>query len=185
MQPEKKKQRSVQLAKLQQLDPTQKQRESLSIYKQLFASAEWQNATVIATTMSGNIELNTLPIIQQAGLENKTIVIPKTLPKWQMNFQIFDQNTKLVKSKFNVLEPENGKEVAKQQIDLILVPGLGFAQAGNFRLGFGGGYYDRFLSDYTGKTVSLVLSVQFFEQPVWPVEAHDIPVQSLIKSEAK
>lgn len=182
MQPEKKKQRTVQLGRLQSLDKAKKKQESARLYNQLFSSSEWENSSVIATTMSGGIEVDTTPVIKQATLESKTIVIPKTLPNWQMEFQILDFQTQLVKSKFDVLEPENGITVSKDSIDLILVPGLGFADAGNFRLGFGGGYYDRFLDDYSGKTISLVLSVQHFEQPGWPVESHDIPIQTLIKS---
>ncbi|GAA2854230.1 5-formyltetrahydrofolate cyclo-ligase [Pediococcus damnosus] len=184
MQPEKKRQRQIQLSRLQAMSKEQKNQEELALYKQLFVSEEWQHAKSIGVTLSGAAEVNTQPIIEQAKLENKEILIPKTLPKWQMVFKELTDETKLVKSKFEILEPDNRDNFSKSNIDLILVPGLGFATDSHFRLGFGGGYYDRFLSDYRGETVSLVLSVQRFERAVWPVEAHDIKIKKLLNSEA-
>lgn len=184
MQPEKKQQRQKQLVRLEAMDKKQKEQEELVLYERFFASEEWKKATTIGITLSGAVEVNTQPIIERAKTENKIILVPKTLPKWQMAFRKLDSETQLIKSKFGILEPDNGSDVPKSQIDLIVVPGLGFADEGNFRLGFGGGYYDRFLSDYLGETVSLVLSVQHFNKAVWPVERHDIKIKKLFNSEA-
>ncbi|WP_412988216.1 5-formyltetrahydrofolate cyclo-ligase [Pediococcus siamensis] len=182
MQPEKKKQRQIQLQRLSSLSATQKEKEEGRLYAQLFASQEWQTATKIATTMSGPVEVNTEKIIHQAWAEGKTVLLPQTLPHWQMAFHAYTTETHLEKSHFGVLEPTSGQVVAKPEIDLILVPGLAFTDQQNYRLGFGGGYYDRYLSDYKGQTISLVLSVQQFSQPTWPLESHDIPIKKLIKS---
>lgn len=65
-------------------------------------------------------------------------------------------------------------------IDLLLVPGLAFMNNG-YRLGFGGGYYDRFLKLYKKQTASLAFSSQIVSQ--LPVESHDIPVQKIITEE--
>ncbi|KRN67722.1 5-formyltetrahydrofolate cyclo-ligase [Pediococcus cellicola] len=184
MQVEKKKQRQVQISRLQAMDETEKKREQLSLYEKLFASKEWQQAKTVATTMSGKIEVDTRPIMQQARYEHKTILIPKTLAKWQMAFFEYLPTTKLEKTKFGIPEPVGANNISKSDINLILVPGLGFADQGNYRLGFGGGYYDRFLRDYHGATISLVLSAQHFKTAAWPIEAHDIPINKLIKSEA-
>lgn len=54
---------------------------------------------------------------------------------------------------------ERGQVVDKSEIDLIHVPGLVF-QSKASRIGYGGGYYDRYLADYTGKTVSTIYSIQ-------------------------
>ena len=60
------------------------------------------------------------------------------------------------------------------------VPGLAFALDSHVRLGFGGGYYDRFLAKYNPKTVSLVSSPMQFASSEWPVEKTDIPIQTIV-----
>ena len=50
----------------------------------------------------------------------------------------------------------------------------------NSRLGFGGGYYDRFLKKYPTQTLSLVNSIQAFDQTEWKIEDHDVPLKNLI-----
>ena len=60
---------------------------------------------------------------------------------------------------------------------MVIVPGLAYTISGQ-RLGFGAGYYDRFLAQYTGNSVALALSVQMLE--VLPVEQHDQKVAHII-----
>ncbi|HEY2422313.1 MAG TPA: 5-formyltetrahydrofolate cyclo-ligase, partial [Neobacillus sp.] len=59
----------------------------------------------------------------------------------------------------------------------LIVPGLAFTREGD-RLGFGGGYYDRFLKQYHGNTISLAFNCQLI--PPFPVERYDIPVSKVI-----
>ncbi|MDZ7834585.1 MAG: 5-formyltetrahydrofolate cyclo-ligase [Alkalibacterium sp.] len=70
--------------------------------------------------------------------------------------------------------------VDAESIDLMIVPGVIFTPSG-YRIGYGGGYYDRFLKDFSNTTVSLLHSNQLVES--FPVEPHDIPVQYLITEE--
>lgn len=80
---------------------------------------------------------------------------------------------------FGLDEPDVKKTtpVKKDAIDLLIVPGLVFTKKG-YRVGFGGGYYDRYLTDFTQPTVSLVHTKQFVED--FPIEPFDIPVQYLV-----
>ncbi|MDP4171615.1 MAG: 5-formyltetrahydrofolate cyclo-ligase, partial [Bacillota bacterium] len=71
-------------------------------------------------------------------------------------------------------------EMPASQIDLQIVPGLAFDTAG-FRLGFGGGYYDRYLKEFTGVTLSLAFVPQIIGN--LPIEPHDIPVSKIITNE--
>ena len=81
----------------------------------------------------------------------------------------------------SVVQPiESAPVVEKSEIDLVLVPGVVFSEAGN-RVGFGGGYYDRFLADYKGKTATQLFPSQIFKKPTWTVEEHDITIQQLFK----
>src|SRR5699024_2385639 len=82
----------------------------------------------------------------------------------------------------NVMEPilENINKLNKNDIDLLIVPGIIFDKKG-YRIGFGGGYYDRYLVDYVGKTVSLAASFQLVENI--PKDIFDIAVQCIITEE--
>ncbi|MBT9672794.1 5-formyltetrahydrofolate cyclo-ligase [Secundilactobacillus kimchicus] len=164
---------------LHTLDPNIKQSAEAALYTKLFETAYWQSSRTIGITLSTELELATGPIIEQATLDHKQVVIPKTLPNWQMAFYPFTETTELAPTKFGIQEPITGDPVDKSDIDLIVVPGLGFTPKG-FRLGFGGGYYDRFLADYSGTTVVLALPVQTFEQPEWPVKNHDIVIDHVL-----
>lgn len=150
------------------------------LYQQLFQLPNWQKARVIAVTMSMPGEIPTLPIIKKAWQEKKAVVIPKTLPHHQMNFYLYNQNTKLKRSKFGVLEPQMEPACPVNSIDLMVVPGLGFVPQTGDRLGFGGGYYDRFLKLYHGATVALARPFQCFKQPLWDLDPNDVPVQKVL-----
>lgn len=97
-----------------------------------------------------------------------------------MQFYLYNENTKLIKSKFGILEPVTAPIIYKQNIDLIVVPGLCFDKLSNNRLGFGGGYYDRYLADYEGFTVALATSYQLVETPKWVVNQFDIKINKII-----
>lgn len=83
----------------------------------------------------------------------------------------------LVARKFGVREPVGGVEIARDEIDLVLVPGVAFSEDGR-RLGRGAGFYDRFL-DGLG---AVKLGVCFREQIVESLQAepHDVPMDALV-----
>ncbi|MFL6562555.1 MAG: 5-formyltetrahydrofolate cyclo-ligase, partial [Bacillus sp. (in: firmicutes)] len=80
---------------------------------------------------------------------------------------------------YGLFEPkeEVTKEVDADRIDLMIVPGLAYTKEG-YRLGFGGGYYDRYLQNYHGMTISLAFTDQLV--PQFLVEEHDVPVSQII-----
>lgn len=176
----KKELRTIQEAKLADYFKTAASfTDALNLYQQLQSLAAFQEANVIATTMNMPGELDTLPIINMAQLLGKQVVIPKTLPEFKMEFYQIDTQLTLDRTKFGVIEPKTGTVVAKEQIDLIVVPGLAFTAEG-IRVGFGAGFYDRYLADYRGSTVSLAVPPQYFEQPSWPVEKLDVKIDQVL-----
>ena len=82
----------------------------------------------------------------------------------------------LVATSFGLMEPASDLAVEKSEIDLIHVPGVVFNAEG-YRIGYGAGYYDRYLSDFEGETVSTVYPCQKHDfQP----DSYDIPVKEVV-----
>lgn len=96
-----------------------------------------------------------------------------------MDFVVYDPQ-QLVKTSFGLQEPQGNLEVVEaSRIDLIHVPGLAFTTKG-YRIGYGGGYYDRYLEHFSGHTLSTIYPCQV--QDFMP-ENHDIPVQEVLIDE--
>ena len=136
----------------------------------------YQEAKVIATYLSFPHEFQTQELIEQALKDGKKVLIPKTYPKGRMDFVVYHPQ-QLVKTSFGLLEPQGDLEVVEpSQIDLIHVPGLVFTTEG-YRIGYGGGYYDRYLEHFAGHTMSTIYPCQVQE---FNSENHDIPVQEVL-----
>lgn len=175
----KKEMRQAYIARLQQLDQQTRLKEQQALAQRLYDLSAWRNAQVIGLTISQSMELDTAPLILHARHKGQTVVVPRTLPNWQMEFVTLTEETQFEETHFGVLEPTNGEVLTKDQIDLLVVPGVAFSLAGT-RLGFGGGYYDRYLADYQGATASVAFTTQVAEEGEWPVEDHDIKIQHVV-----
>lgn len=172
----KNEQRQLQKEALKTLSIHQKQMESHQLYQLLLETAAWQGAGTIAVTLSMPLELDTAPIIEAAWSANKKTVVPKIVHH-QMIFVPFDDASNLQTGQLSIREPVTDSAVPENKIDLVIVPGLAFTKNGA-RLGFGAGYYDRFLENYTGKTVALALSRQV--KNALPIESHDQRIQEVL-----
>lgn len=175
--------RSQIIASMQQ-HANQQAVSTAQLISQLLQLPSWQEATVIATTLSQPFELATTGIIAAAWAAGKQVVVPQTLPKRQMQMRELTATTQLVRTKFGVVEPITGAIVPPAMIDLIVVPGVAFTKTGA-RLGFGGGYYDRYLATYQGATVALALPWQVQPQDAWPTEKFDVNIQTVLTTEGE
>ena len=136
----------------------------------------YQEAKTIATYLSFPHEFQTQELIERALKDGKKVLIPKTYPKGRMEFVVYHPQ-QLAKTSFGLLEPQGDLEVVEpSQIDLIHVPGLAFTTEG-YRIGYGGGYYDRYLEHFAGHTMSTIHPCQVQE---FNLEDHDIPVQEVL-----
>ena len=155
---------------------------SNKITNTLFEMDEYKNAKRIMCFVSNGSEVETHPIIEQAILDGKSIVVPITVSKTK---------ELLVSDVFNLSELEVGFyniEVPKKEfvrlvdprtIDLVLVPGVALAKDG-YRVGYGGGYYDRFLVklDKSVPKIALGFDLQVVDEV--PTEDFDIPVDLIL-----
>ncbi|MGE7879582.1 5-formyltetrahydrofolate cyclo-ligase [Peribacillus muralis] len=179
MKGNKKKLRQEVKSRLMKLTKQEHEERSNGIADNLFSLEEWKKAKTIGITISIHPEVPTVRIIEQAWREGKGVAVPKCDPdKKTMEFRKISSFNQLETVYHGLLEPvaETAK-VTKDELDALIVPGLAFTKEG-FRLGFGGGYYDRFLPGYKGATLALAYEIQLVDE--LPVEVHDIAVGKLI-----
>lgn len=146
----------------------------------LYAQKEWAEAKTIGITLSMENEVNTYPIIEKAWEEGKKVVVPKCNKGTRtMSFRQISNFDQLETVYMNLREPIPAltEEVDADEIDLQIVPGVAYTGRGE-RIGYGGGYYDRYLVHYKGKTLSLAYSFQIVEHI--PVEPFDKNVEKII-----
>ncbi|MEH7388121.1 5-formyltetrahydrofolate cyclo-ligase [Bacillus sp. JJ1521] len=153
---------------------------SQEITEQVLSLPEWTNAKTIGITISGEYEVNTKYLIEKAWESKKRVAVPKCHPQSKtMSFHDITSFSQLEVVFYGLQEPieEQTQVVLHNEIDILFVPGLSFVTTG-YRLGHGGGYYDRYLAEYQGKTVSLAFPEQLVEE--LPVEPFDLPVQKIV-----
>lgn len=175
----KKELRQAYIARLQQLDLKTRLTEERRLASLLYDQPEWVNAKTIALTLSQSFELDTAPLILHARHMGQQVVVPRTLPHRQMEFVELNEDTDFDETTFGVLEPHDGKVYSPDEIDLMVVPGVAFTLSGN-RLGFGGGYYDRYLAKFHGNTISLALTTQLANEGEWQPEKFDLQVDRVL-----
>ena len=167
------------LQEMKALPLEQKQAMDQALTERFLKHPFYQEAKTIATYLSFPHEFQTQELIEQALKDGKKVLIPKTYPKGRMDFVVY-HSQQLVKTSFGLLEPQGDLEVvAASQIDLVHVPGLAFTMKG-YRIGYGGGYYDRYLKHFPGHTLSTVYPCQIQD---FISENHDIPVQEVLIDE--
>lgn len=171
----KKELRQTVLKQMKKLSGKEKEQADSWLTQHLLSSGAYQEAQVIATYLSMPHEVSTASFIEQAQLDGKRVLVPKTYGQGRMIFVDYDES-RLQKSSFGLLEPISEEAVDKAEIDLIHVPGVVFNSQG-FRIGYGGGYYDRYLADYEGVSISTIYAAQ---QVDFTPAQHDVAVKELL-----
>ena len=133
----------------------------------------YKEAKVIALYKSMKDEVNTNSLINES-LKEKVVLLPRTINN-EMYFVIINQDTLYEKSNIGVLEPI-GKRY-NDKIDLIIVPGIAFDNDLN-RIGFGKGYYDKYLSHQDIYKIGICFDEQIVDYI--PTLDHDIKMDMII-----
>ena len=161
---------------LKSLSKEEKQSMNDWLIEQFFQHPFYKEAKTIATYLSFPHEFQTAELIEQAQKDGKTILIPKTYPQGKMDLVLYEPE-KLERNSFGLLEPKGNFSIIEPSlIDLIHVPGLAFNPS-RYRVGYGGGYYDRYLEPFPGHTISTIYPCQI--QNFQP-EHFDIPVEEVL-----
>src|SRR5690606_36895821 len=123
-------------------------------------------------------EVDTWPVVEFLQFSNPglSIVVPKTDAEGtSMTHYLYDEDTILVKNRYHIMEPAGGKQVSSKDIDLVLVPLLAFDERGN-RVGYGKGFYDRFLAQCRGDVIKVGVSFFEAEPRIEDTDEFDIPL---------
>lgn len=150
---------------------------SRSLCEKFLNSDNYRRCTCLYGYLPYNQEVRTWPILQHALADGKQVAVPKVYGD-EMKFIYLTDLTQVAAGYAGIPEPIADGPVAEQQDALVLMPGLAFDPQGH-RIGYGGGFYDKFLSREPGHpTVALCYEFQMVDH--LETEQFDIPVDTVI-----
>lgn len=165
------------------ISPQLRRAYSRSIADKALALAEKIAARTVFVYLSYGSEPETYALIRELLARGIRVGVPVCNTKTHtMDAVTLHSWESLVPGAYGILEPQGGGVIPPDEIDLILVPGLAFDQEG-YRLGYGGGYYDRYLQDFHGVSAGLAFSVCCTED--LPRDAFDLPVSLVLTEEGE
>lgn len=163
---------------------SRKEREgkAAAIKERLFGLPEFINAGAVLFFAAFGSEVPTLKMMEEAIGVGKKIILPVTsVESKRLSLREVRDLESLLKNKYGIPEPvpESAIRYEPNLIDLVIVPGIVFDPCGH-RIGYGGGYYDRFLSeiDPSVPRISIAFELQIVSEI--PAESHDLPVDKII-----
>ena len=141
----------------------------------------YKNSENIFIYLGFGSEIDTKSYIQDFINDGKHIFIPRTdIKTKKMEAVEITSLDGLKENKYGILEPDNNKEeFYKNNLDLIILPGVAFDHSGR-RVGYGGGYYDRYLEDIDKRIIKVALIYDFQLLENVPAEEHDIKADYII-----
>ena len=175
--------RSNYLTARRRIDPATRQALDARIRGNLEAFGIYADAPLVLAYVSYSNEVDTRSVIAGALEAGKRVAVPRVGAREKtMAFFEIESLDDLAEGYKGILEPRKGLDVPLGTKDLCgsvcLVPGLVFDAQGH-RIGYGGGYYDRFLQFYPGDKIALARASQMSSNPL-PVEACDVPVDFIV-----
>ncbi|MFQ6047959.1 MAG: 5-formyltetrahydrofolate cyclo-ligase [Phycisphaerae bacterium] len=167
------------------IPPEQIRQRSLRACDRLVRQPEYRKAEVVMVFLSLPSEIDTAPLVLRAWQDRKRVLAPKV--SWQQRrmlpIGIRSLQDDVAVSSAGLREPVDGEPFPVSEIDLVIVPGLGFDPFGH-RLGRGRGFYDRFLGqpDFHGTSCAMAFEEQFVD--MIPAGPYDVPIDMLVTDRA-
>ncbi len=159
---------------------------SRRVTKLFTAQPFYRDAQVLYAYLTFNEELRTEYLIRRAWADGKRVAVPRVLGKGVMEFYYIDSFDGFVTSAFGVPEPpEDPEKLADERDVLLLMPGLAFDRAHD-RVGYGGGFYDRYIERYAAKGTRFfkpALAYDFQIVDDIPANEFDIKVDAVLTAD--
>jgi 5-formyltetrahydrofolate cyclo-ligase len=133
----------------------------------------------LALYYPSSFELNVLKLLENDYMKNKNVFLPVIEKKNSMNFYLWKKNKALTVNKFGILEP--AKDSIKTP-NLMLIPILAFDRY-KYRLGYGKGFYDRYLNRYLSKFKNIItvgVAFSFQEHHKLPINKKDVKLRYIL-----
>ena len=169
--------REIRLKK-QALTPEQIEKASEALTEQFCNHPLYYEAKTLFAYLSYNQEVRTEGLIQRAWADGKTVAVPKVIQD-EMVFVLLEKGDPIAEGYKGIPEPIKETPVTDPTA-LVLLPGLAFDPQGH-RLGYGGGFYDRFLSKEPHPTIALCFDFQMLNH--LEVEEHDLPADVVLSAQ--
>ncbi|AAK79064.1 5-formyltetrahydrofolate cyclo-ligase [Clostridium acetobutylicum] len=176
----KKELRKNMVLKRDSLEPDLKSIKDNMIYNKVINSIQYKSANNIFVFVSYKSEVDTHNIIRTAIADGKKVFVPKVISKEKgMEAAEIRGFFDLEKSAYGILEPKSSNYIEPESIELLLVPGLAFDESGG-RIGYGGGFYDRYMSllDKSAVKVGICYDFQVIDKVIMNI--NDVPVDKII-----
>ena len=160
----------------------ERDQKSRVIGQKLFKTPVFQRSGTVCFYVSMSMEVNTRPMIEESLKAGKKVLVPLVdLENKELKLkEIRDLKKDLAPGVLGILEPVAGtRDADVQEVQCVVVPGLGFDAQGN-RLGRGGGFYDRFLARLPAKVPTIGLAFSFQVFPQIPLDGHDHAVEVVL-----
>ena len=160
------------------LDPNQKKEWDRAIVRRIAASPIFQNASSLLLYAPVGGEIDLLPLVRIARKLGKPVAFPRCNPTdCTMQFYELKPDARLTRGAYGIPEPAaDAPLLLPDAKSLCILPGLTFDREGN-RLGYGKGYYDRYLKEFPGITVGAVYASLVVVRV--PTDPHDLPADLL------
>jgi 5-formyltetrahydrofolate cyclo-ligase len=133
----------------------------------------------VMTYVSYRNEVETDLLIEKLLERNQALVVPKTSGDEMKAFRIQSME-ELEENSKGIREPKDAEQISKASIDICIIPGVKFDRKGN-RIGYGKGYYDRFLENFQGQKIGLTYQ-KLMEEKI-PTDEWDIQMDKIITEE--
>ncbi len=170
------------LTRRSEVSPVQKRLAEQALAKRLLESPLYKDADILLFYAAARGELALDLILRQAFAEGKAVGFPRCLDKsGRMLFYEVSSALQLSSGMYGILEPDEKCPVLDTFTgrSVCLTPGLAFDPNG-FRLGYGKGYYDRFLSGFAGTPVGVCLERFFLQKQEWEYDRYDKAVGAVL-----
>lgn len=156
---EKDKIRKLMIGKRTKLSAEEVAAASAKVMKNLFAQDDFLKADTVGFYEPIDGEIDVKPMIERANAFGKTVFLPRITPK-EILFDMFTSAADLVKGPLGIMEPKGGEEAVPE---VLVVPGVAF-DLERYRLGFGKGYYDKYLAKHESFTIGVCHEFQVVDK---------------------
>ncbi len=160
------------------------EKKSLDIANNLLRLPIWEHEFYhLFLSIAEQKEVDTEPVLHILQGKDKNVVLPKTeLKTHSLKNYLLTETTAIRKNRWNIPEPVGGIEIPAEKMDVVFVPLLAFDETGH-RIGYGKGFYDKFLASCRPEVIKVGLSFFEAESPFLNVFSSDVPLDYCVSPE--